>query len=168
MDISAYFSTEEDSLDKIVMRDDKPETVVRVIDAYLREARYDGDVCLTLTMPEAMLKKYKEKFNSAIWWAYKQFCVGKFSMMSLLVGLETMVDAAKLTDIIDQDIKLMLAKEQGISVTVDDLEIAAKNAGKKQEPAKQESNQPIQLSQELMDKLTEDDPDEEAEILEGL
>lgn len=166
MDLSVYFSAEEDALDKVEMRDDKPETVVRVINAYLREARYEGDVCLTLTMPEATLKKYKEKFNSAIWWAYKRFCTGKYSMMTLLVGLETMVDAVKLTDIIDQDIKLMLAKEQGISVTIDDLETAAKNAGKKPEEPKQEPLMP--MSQELMDKLTEEDPEEEAEILEGL
>ena len=166
MDLSVYFSAEEDALDKVEMRDDKPETVVRVINAYLREARYEGDVCLTLTMPEATLKKYKEKFNSAIWWAYKRFCTGKYSMMTLLVGLETMVDAVKLTDIIDQDIKLMLAKEQGISVTIDDLETAAKNAGKKSEEPKQEPLMP--MSQELMDKLTEEDPEEEAEILEGL
>lgn len=166
MDLSVYFSAEEDALDKVEMRDDKPETVVRVINAYLREARYEGDVCLTLTMPEATLKKYKEKFNSAIWWAYKRFCTGKYPMMSLLVGLETMVDAVKLTDIIDQDIKLMLAKEQGISVTIDDLETAAKNAGKKTEEPKQEPLMP--MSQELMDKLTEEDPEEEAEILEGL
>jgi translation elongation factor EF-Tu-like GTPase len=115
-------------------------------------------------MPEATLKKYSEKINAGLWWMYNKYCKKDFGMMQLLVAIEEMVDATKLAAMLDMDIKLLLAKEAGISASETDIEKAATRA----EEDDESSIEPIKLSQDYVDKLTEDDPEEEAFILAGL
>ena len=84
-------------------------------------------------------------------------------MMQLLVALEKMIDATKLANMLDMDIKLLVAKESGISATEADIEMAASKTENEDE-----MDAPIKMSKELSDKLLEDDPEEEAFILAGL
>lgn len=58
----------------------------------------------------------------------------------------------------------MIAKEAGINATETDIEDAATRT----EAADDETAEGIKLSQEYLDKLTEEDPEEEAFILAGL
>ena len=85
-------------------------------------------------------------------------------MMQLLVAIEKMVDANKLAAMLDMDIKLLVAKEAGINASESDIE----NAATRTEESEQEISEPIKLSQEYLDKLTEEDPEEEAFIMAGL
>jgi len=164
-ELAKYLVDDEDEnkIDSLVLKDTNNESILAVLNTYLMTPRFDGDSCIVLTMPEATIKKYSEKLNAGLWWMYNKFCRKDFGMMQLLVAVETMVDAAKLATFLDMDIKLLVAKEHGISVTENDIENAAL---KTEEEA--ESSEPIKLSQEYLDKLTEDDPEEEAFILAGL
>ena len=142
MDLSRYLKddTPEDideqavpgaNLDEMVLIDTKPSSIVDVLNAYLKTPRFPDDACIALTMPDATLKKYKEKLNSALWWFYTRYCKKDFGMMEILVAVEKMVDANKLTTMLDNEIKMVVAKERGLVVTEDDLELAAKSAGSK-------------------------------------
>ena len=186
MDLSQYLNedTSEDvdeqsnlgaSLDEMVLADSKPASIVDVLDSYLKTPRFDGDACIVLSMPDATLKKHKEKLNSALWWFYKRYCKKDFGMMEILVAVEKMVDATKLTTMLDNDIKMVVAKERGLVVTEDDLELAAKSAGSKKSEKVEEAPIEEEISQyatmnddDFMEKLMEDDPEEEAEMLAGL
>ena len=185
MDLSAYLkedtpevvdeqSTPGATLDEMVLTDTKPTAIVDVIDSYLKTPRFEGDACIVLSMPDATLKKYREKLNSALWFVYDRYCKKDFGMMELLVAVERMVDANKLTAILDNNIKMLVAKERGIVVSEDDLEIAAKSAGSKKvekedEPVEEEAPKYTTTNDEdFMEKLLEDDPEEEAEMLAGL
>lgn len=135
-----------------------------VFNDYLKTPRFDGDACIVLTMPEATLKKYSEKINAGLWWMYNKYCKKDFGMMQLLVALEKLVDATKLAAMLDMDIKLLVAKEAGIKATETDIEKASTSVDVEAE----DSTGGIKLSQEYLDKLAEDDPEEEAFILAGL
>ena len=165
-DLSAYLEDDGEktvSVDSMVLKDTKTSSILEIFNAYLNTQRFDDDACVVLTMPEATLKKYSEKINAGLWWMYNKFCKKDFGMMQLLVALETMVDANKLASMLDMDIKLLVAKEQGIHVTENDIEVAAERNADDENP-----DENIKLSQDYIDKLTEDDPEEEAFILEGL
>ena len=165
-DLSAYLEDDGEktvSVDSMVLKDTKTSSILEIFNAYLNTQRFDDDACVVLTMPEATLKKYSEKINAGLWWMYNKFCKKDFGMMQLLVALETMVDANKLASMLDMDIKLLVAKEQGIHVTENDIEEAAERNVDDENP-----DENIKLSQDYIDKLTEDDPEEEAFILEGL
>jgi len=165
-DISAYLKDDEEqtvNLESMVLKDTKPSSILEIFNAYLNTQRFDDDACIVLTMPEASLKKYSEKINAGLWWMYNRFCKKDFGMMQLLVALETMVDANKLAGMLDMDIKLLVAKEQGLHVTENDIEHASVRTEMESEMA-----ETMNLSQEYIDKLTEEDPEEEAFILEGL
>lgn len=168
MDLLKKYMTDTEkpavNLDTIELRDTGSESILTVFNAYLKTPRFDDDVCLVLTMPESTLKKYKEKINAGLWWMYNKFCQKDFGMMQLLVALEKMVDANKLAAMLDMDIKLLVAKENGISATEDDIEKAAVRSERDDDQPVEE----IKLSKEYIDKLTEDDPEEEAFILAGL
>lgn len=185
MDLSAYLnddtpemdsepSTSGATLDEMVLTDTKSSSIVDIIDSFLKTPRFEGDACIVLSMPDATLKKHREKVNSALWYVYNRYCKKDFGMMELLVAIERMVDATKLTTILDNDIKLLVAKERGIVVSEDDLEIAAKTAGTKkvdkaEEPVEDEIPKFTTTNDEdFMEKLMEDDPEEEAEMLAGL
>ncbi len=135
-----------------------------VFNDYLKTPRFDGDACIVLTMPEATLKKYSEKINAGLWWMYNKYCKKDFGMMQLLVALEKLVDATKLAAMLDMDIKLLVAKEAGIKATETDIEKASTSVDVEAD----DLTGGIKLSQEYLDKLAEDDPEEEAFILDGL
>lgn len=167
MDLEKYMTEDEESeqkRDSLELRDTSNESILNVFDEYLKTPRFDGDACIVLTMPEATLKKYSEKINAGLWWMYNKYCKKDFGMMQLLVAIEKMVDATKLAAMLDMDIKLLLAKEAGIAASETDIEKAATRA----EEDDESSIEPIKLSQDYVDKLTEDDPEEEAFILAGL
>ena len=185
MDLSAYLkddvpeviddhSNPGETLDEMVLVNTKPTAIVDVINNYLMTPRFEDDVCIVLSMPDATLKKHREKLNSALWYVYDRYCKKDFGMMEILVAVERMVDATKLTAILDNDVKLLVAKERGIMVTEDDLERAAKSAGSKKvekedEPVEEEAPQYTTTNDDdFMEKLLEDDPEEEAEMLAGL
>jgi hypothetical protein len=79
------------------------------------------------------------------------------------VAIEKMIDATKLAAMLDMDIKLLLAKESGIQASETDIENAAMRS-----EMQSDMGEEIKMSQELTDKLLEDDPEEEAFILAGL
>ena len=95
-------------------------------------------------------------------------------MMEILVAVEKMVDANKLTTMLDNEIKMVVAKERGLVVTEDDLELAAKSAGSKkvekveEAPAEEAPQYATMNDDDFMEKLMEDNPEEEAEMLAGL
>ena len=166
MDLEKYMTEDEETeqkRDSLELRDTSNESILNVFDEYLKTPRFDGDACIVLTMPEATLKKYSEKINAGLWWMYNKYCKKDFGMMQLLVAIEKMVDATKLAAMLDMDIKLLLAKEAGIAASETDIEKAATRAEEDEE-----SIEPIKLSQDYVDKLTEDDPEEEAFIVAGL
>ena len=162
------------SLDEMVLIDTKPSSIVDVLNAYLKTPRFPDDACIALTMPDATLKKYKEKLNSALWWFYTRYCKKDFGMMEILLAVEKMVDANKLTTMLDNEIKMVVAKERGLVVTEDDLELAAKSAGSKkvekveEAPAEEAPQYATMNDDDFMEKLMEDNPEEEAEMLAGL
>ena len=163
------------NLDEMVLTDSKPESIVDVLNAYLKTPRFPGDACIVLSMPDATLKKYKEKLNNGLWWFYTRYCKKDFGMMEILVAVEKMVDATKLTTMLDTDIKMLVAKERGLVVTEEDLENAMKSAtskkAEKAEEAQTEEDVPKYTTmndEDFMEKLMEDDPEEEAEMLAGL
>ena len=158
--------TEEESepIESLELDDTQNGKIREVFNEYLKTPRFDGDACIVLTMPEATLKKYSEKINVGLWWMYNKYCKKDFGMMQLLVAIEKMVDATKLAAMLDMDIKLLIAKEAGINASETDIEDAATRT----EAADDESTEGIKLSQEYLDKLTEEDPEEEAFILAGL
>ena len=95
--------------------------------------------------------------------------------MEILVAVERMVDATKLTVMLDNDIKLLVAKERGLVVTEDDLEIAAKSTSSKKTEKVDETpvdedvpKYTTMNDDDFMEKLMEDNPEEEAEMLAGL
>lgn len=152
------------NLDSILLENTSNKEILRVFNEYLKTPRFDGDACVVLTMPEATLKKYSEKLNAGIWWMYNKFKKKNFGMMAILVAIETMVDATKLAAMLDMDIKLLVAKENGISATEADIERAAVMVDNPDLGL----DEPMQLSSDYADKLTEDNPEEEAFILAGL
>lgn len=169
MDVLGKYLTDDDDdevvpLDDIELDDSRHGKIRDIFNKYLKTPRFEGDACLVLTMPEATLKKYSEKINAGLWWMYNKYCKKDFGMMQLLVAIEKMVDANKLAAMLDMDIKLLIAKESGISATESDIE----NASIRTDVSDPENSEPIKLPQEYVDKLTEDDPEEEAFILAGL
>jgi hypothetical protein len=162
--LDKYMTDDTEKRDTIVeSHDSTNEWIRKMFNDYLKQPRFDGDVCLVLTMPEATLKKYSEKINACLWWMYNTYCKKDFGMMQLLVALEKMIDATKLASMLDMDIKLLVAKESGIAATEADIELAASKT-----EHEGEMDEPIKMSKELSDKLLEDDPEEEAFILAGL
>lgn len=165
MGILDKYMTEDDDNQPVSVKtpDYSNEWIRNTFDEYLKTPRFDGDACIVLSMPEATLKKYGEKINAGLWWMYNTYCKKDFGMMQLLVALEKMIDATKLANMLDMDIKLLVAKESGISATEADIEMAASKT-----ETEDEMDAPIKMSKELSDKLLEDDPEEEAFILAGL
>lgn len=171
MNILQKYMQEEDepteSIDTVDLDDTRHKTIRRIFNDYLKTPRFDGDACVVLTMPESTLKKYKEKINAGLWWMYHKYCQKDFGMMQLLVAIENMIDASKLASMLDMDIKLLIAKESGINASESDIE----NAANRNSETQQEIDEMMdfqKISQEYIDKLNEDDPEEEAFILAGL
>lgn len=153
----------------VTLPDTSKDSIIRMIDAFLKEPRFEGDVCLILNMPENIIKKNKEKVNAAIWSVFNAHSAKKsLRLFDILIAIETMVDASKLTAILDNDIKLAVAKEMSITISEPELEQVAANVSKKKAKEAEEipADEPEEKSYE--DRLFEDDPEEEAEIMKDL
>lgn len=110
------------------------EGIIKAINRHLEEERFPGDELITLTMPESVLKRHKEKINSAIWYVYDKANGSGIKMLDILIALESMLDATKMAIILDNAVKLVVAQERGIVISEDELELiaeAAARAGKK-------------------------------------
>ncbi|MCQ2123298.1 MAG: hypothetical protein MJZ25_03855 [Fibrobacter sp.] len=147
--------------------------IVAKLDEYLMKPRFDGDSCIILNMPENIIKKNKEKLNAAIWDLYKTYASKGFGMFDILVAVETMVDAVKLSAILDTDIKLLLARERSIEISEQELEMVVVNSTSKRAKNAEDDDNDIVTGAPAEEKsyeerLLEDDPDEEAEIMAGL
>ena len=99
------------------------------IDEFLKTPRFDGDVCVTLTMPDTCIRKAKDKLNMAIWRVYDKYHGPGLGMFDILVALEPRIDAVKLNAMLDMNTRLVVAKEKGISISEDELEFIAKHPG---------------------------------------
>ena len=97
------------------------------INAFLMQPRFDGDICITLSMPESYLKKARDKVNQALWKVYDKYKNPGFGMFDVLLTLEPLVDVVKLNAVLDMDVKLLVAKEKGIRTTEDELEYVVKH-----------------------------------------
>lgn len=94
------------------------------LNEFLKQPRYDGDMCVVLTMPAQMIAKASEKLNSAILEAYRDLEDMRNGMTRILVAIEEYVDVDRLALMLDTDIKMTLAKEHNIIATEEDMEAA--------------------------------------------
>ena len=122
------------------------------IEQFMRTPRFPGDVCVTLSMPDAYLKKARDKLNLALWNAHRKYArtvrrvdrtgreyeVPGFGMMDILLTLTPMVDPVKLSAVLDTDIKQLLAREKGISISDEELDYVAKHPGEAMEAKKED------------------------------
>lgn len=105
--------------------DDSIKELVAELNAILVEPRYENDICVTLTMPVAMLKKARDKINLAIYKVYERHKSPTFHIFDVLVALESMVDAPVISSLVDMDIKRIIAADRGIVITDQQLEDVA-------------------------------------------
>lgn len=104
------------------------EQIFKEINDFLKEPRFAGDSCVVLTMPAAILVKSAEKLNTAILEAYRELGDPKTGMTRILVAIEDYVEVERLAVILDDDIKMTLAKENNISADEEDIEKAKHSA----------------------------------------
>ena len=99
------------------------ELLVSEINAFLSAPpRYEGDMAVVLTMPESYLKKARAKLNEAIHVVYDRYKDYGVTMLTRLCAIERAVESAQLGPLVDNDIKLMIAADKGIEISVEDLE----------------------------------------------
>lgn len=99
------------------------ELLVSEINAFLSAPpRYEGDMAVVLTMPESYLKKARAKLNEAIHVVYDRYKDYGVTMLTILCAIESVVESAKLGPLVDNDIKLMIAADKGIEISVDELD----------------------------------------------
>lgn len=98
------------------------------LDKFLSTPRFDDDTCIILNMPELVIRRAREKVNSGIWHLYNTFHGPNVSMMTILVAIEKTMDADRINAILDDDIKVKLAEEQGVTITSEMLERAAQKS----------------------------------------
>ena len=79
-------------------------------------------------MPANLIAKAAEKFNAAIYEAYRDLEDEKTGMTRILVAIEQYVEVERLALMLDNDIKLILAKEHNIKADEDDIENAKAHA----------------------------------------
>lgn len=120
------------------------DDIAAEINQFLMKPRFQGDICITLTMPDTYLKKAKDKVNLALWNAYKKYArtvrrtdrygreydVPGFGMFDILMTLAPMVDPNKFNLILENDIKQKVAEEKGIKITDAELDYVAKHPAK--------------------------------------
>ena len=136
--------------------------IIEAIDAFLSKPRFNNDVCLILNMPENMIKKNKEKLNAAIWYVYNRYAKESgICMLDILIAVESMIDAVKLSSMLDNDIKLYTAKERGINITEEELDAVVAAKGKLPEECTEPVAEPADAEDESVD-------DDDSAILEGL
>ena len=145
-------------------KDSSKAAIIEAIDAFLSTSRFNNDVCLILNMPESMLKKNKEKVNAAIWHVYNRYAKESgISMLDILIAVESMIDATKLSAMLDNDIKLLTASERGINITESELNAVVASKGKIADDDDSPRDEPS-------DEDTDDGESEmdDAAIMEGL
>jgi len=99
------------------------ELLVSEINKFLSAPpRFEGDLAVVLTMPESYLKKARAKLNEAIHVVYDRYKDYGVTMLTILCSIESVVESEKLGPLIDNDIKLMIAAEKGIDISVEELE----------------------------------------------
>ena len=157
-------------------KEGETELLVSEINKFLSAPpRFDGEMCVVLTMPESYLKKARAKLNEAIHVIYDRYHPYGVSMLTLLCAIETVVDANKLSPLIDNDIKLMVAAEQGIEVSTEYLDMVAervkngdtefftpKNSDESEEAEEtdgEEQDEDVSFNK-LMDIIDDEDDDE--------
>lgn len=132
--------------------------IIRAIDQYLNDSRFVGDETICLTMPESIIKRHREKLNSAIWYVYGKASGSGFKMTDILIALSTMLDENKLAVILDNDIKLVLANEKGIVISEEELDRIAANIASAGKSSKKKKQQVVEETCE-----TEDDEQPEGQ-----
>lgn len=99
------------------------ELLVSEINTFLSAPpRYEGDMAVVLTMPESYLKKARAKLNEAIHVVYDRYKDYGVTMLTILCAIESVVESTKLGPLVDNDIKLMIAADKGIEISVDELD----------------------------------------------
>jgi hypothetical protein len=115
------------------------DDIAAEIDRFLKTPRFNGDICVTLSMPDTYLKKARDKLNLALWNAHRKYArmckrrdadgneydVPGFGMFDILLTLSPYVDPVKLSAILDNDIKQKVAEERGIKISDEELEYVA-------------------------------------------
>jgi hypothetical protein len=144
------------------------ELLVSEINKFLSAPpRYEGDMAVVLTMPESYLRKARAKLNEAIHVVYDRYKEYGVSMLAILCAIESVVESSKLGPLVDNDIKLMIAADRGIEISVDELERVNEQVRRgdlnfdspRQQPAEQDEDDDAEFSA-MMDMVAEDDDDE--------
>lgn len=102
-------------------------SIIDEINRILMTPRFDGDTCVILNMPENAIKKAKDKLNYALWKVYNKRKNPGYGMFDILCAIEGMFDAKKLNAMLDNDVKLLVAKERGIEISIEELEYLVKH-----------------------------------------
>lgn len=117
------------------------EDIASEIKRFLMTPRFTGDTCITFNMPDAVLKKARDKINLALWNAYKKYArtvertdrngnvykVPGFGMHDIVMTLVNEVDPQKFAQVLDIEIKQKIAEELNIKISDDELEYVAKH-----------------------------------------
>lgn len=150
-------------------REAEAELLVSEINKFLSAPpRYEGDMAVVLTMPDSYLKKARAKLNEAIHVVYDRYKDYGVTMLTILCAIESVVESSKLGPLIDNDIKLMIASERGIEISVDALERVNEQVRRgelnldvtRQQPqAETEEDDDAEFTA-MMDMVGEDDDDE--------
>jgi hypothetical protein len=145
------------------------ELLVSEINKFLSAPpRYDGDMAIVLTMPESYLKKGRAKLNEAIHVVYDRYKEYGVTMLTILCAIESVVESSKLGPLVDNDIKLMIAADQGIEISVEELERVNEQVKKgelnfdipRPQPQIDPDDDEDAKFNAMMDMVAEDDEDE--------
>ena len=145
------------------------ELLVSEINKFLSAPpRYEGDMAVVLTMPETYLKKARAKLNEAIHVVYDRYKDYGVSMLTILCAIESVVESEKLGPLIDNDIKLMIAADKGIDISVEELERVNEQVKRGELNFDIPRQQPVETEEEdedaefntMMDRVGDDEEDE--------
>ena len=145
------------------------ELLVSEINKFLSAPpRFDGDMAVVLTMPESYLKKARAKLNEAIHVVYDRYKEYGVTMLTILCAIESVVESEKLGPLIDNDIKLMIAADKGIDISVEELERVNEQVKRgelnfdipRQQPQESGDEDEDAKFNTMMDMVGEDDEDE--------
>lgn len=145
------------------------ELLVSEINKFLSAPpRYEGDMAVVLTMPETYLKKARAKLNEAIHVVYDRYKDYGVSMLTILCAIESVVESEKLGPLIDNDIKLMIAADKGIDISVEELERVNEQVKRGELNFDIPRQQPVEAEEEdedaefntMMDMVGDDEEDE--------
>ena len=145
------------------------ELLVSEINKFLSAPpRYEGDMAVVLTMPESYLKKARAKLNEALHVVYDRYKEYGVTMLTILCAMESVVESSKLAPLVDNDIKLMIASDRGIEISVEELERVNEQVRKGElnfDTARQQAQPETEEDDDaefsaMMDMTAEDDDDE--------